>query len=248
MFDSDQPSYSHRIELTMAYDELIQRNLKKGWTLHYINFMFDHIRGNQNAKIDQMKSCVTSFHRKLTQHIVRKPESAAWKHLRPVFLGAPDLPVWKRIKVDSPLHQVNDGLHFNGILIMPPKNRFKAGRDQHPWFRKQSRLHVELEQHIDEKRVDYERGQPYRLHVLPITRDTMVDYALKTVKKRPHVLRSYLGSLKPVRPRTLRSSNLGSQARPPPKDRSRLNSKQFAARCPFQIAFEQHGWHWPTPS
>ena len=72
-----------------AYDEMLKTRLStsKGY---FVNFMFNQLPGGRDAKLQQMRRQIERFHGLLTRHIVRKPESKNWKHLRPVLIVAPD--------------------------------------------------------------------------------------------------------------------------------------------------------------
>jgi len=82
-------SYSHRLRIIQAYDEMMQEKLKTSEG-YFVNFMFNQLPGGRDAKLQQMRRQIERFHGLLTRHIVRKPESKNWKHLRPVLIVAPD--------------------------------------------------------------------------------------------------------------------------------------------------------------
>jgi hypothetical protein len=50
---------------------------------YYVNFMFNHLRGRQSAKLEQMRKKVIRFHGLLKRHVVRKPDAPRWKDLVP---------------------------------------------------------------------------------------------------------------------------------------------------------------------
>jgi hypothetical protein len=81
--------------------------------------MFNHIPGSADTKMHVMRAEVTRVYDILTRHIVRKPESENWCHLRPKFIGSPDLIVWKHDKELVRNLVVNDGLHFNVVALVP---------------------------------------------------------------------------------------------------------------------------------
>lgn len=89
----------------------------------------------------------------------------------PIFIGCPDLPVWKHEKVSLSDIAVNEGLHFNGIFLVPEESRLKTG------FKK----------HMTENKGFYADGRHglRRIHVKGIRRTPgyVVDYALKALKK-----------------------------------------------------------------
>jgi hypothetical protein len=174
-------SYSHRLRIIRAYDEMVQEKLKtsKGY---FVNFMFNGLPGGREAKLQQMRRQVERFHGLLTRHIVRKPDSGNWRHLRPVLIVAPDLPVPKRVKAASKRIGANDGLHLNGILLVPLR-RPRARKAQVSSKRKQSRLRVSVKKHLREKERLFVNESLARIHTTKIERGTMADYMFKTVKK-----------------------------------------------------------------
>ena len=112
-------SRNTRERLVAGYSERIRELIDLGRDPYFINFMFNHIPGSREAKMDVMSAEVTRVHHILTRHIVRKPEAKAWQHLRPIFIGCHDLPVWKHEKVPVRTLIVNDGLHFNAVALVP---------------------------------------------------------------------------------------------------------------------------------
>ena len=102
-----------------AYDQMLRENLQ-GRDAHFLNFMFNHLPGRPGAKIEQMRQEVSRVHDILTRHIVRKPKSDNWEHLRPIFVGCPDYPVAKNHGTECLKEvKINDGLHFNVVALVP---------------------------------------------------------------------------------------------------------------------------------
>jgi len=98
----------------------------------------------------------------------RRPHASNIVH--PVLIACPDFPVAKTEK--KPLSEVitNDGLHYNGLLLIPPGS---------------SRLTVPLQQHFTENQSHYLRDQILnRIDIKPINHniDNVTDYALKGLK------------------------------------------------------------------
>jgi hypothetical protein len=172
--------YSLRKQLVSGYETLIEEIIEnEDAEAYYVNFMFHSLPGKESTKIDIMKKEVIRFHDLLKRHVVRKPDAPGWRDLVPVLIGAPDHPVPKKIKVDARLFQVNEGLHFNAVVLLPP--RFEplttAGV-------RQSRLKDSLVVHVKEKEVEYLTDKLYRIRVEPIIKGTtMADYMLKAFLK-----------------------------------------------------------------
>jgi hypothetical protein len=145
-----------------------------------VSFMFNRLPGRRSARIQQMWKEVTRFHDILKRNVVRKPNSPGWRDLIPFLLGAPDLPVWKHAKVQARGDQVNSGLHFNAVVLLPP--RIAPGEAGRLKFERVSRLRVPLDEHVEQERRQYLTDRLYRIHVTPIKEGTMTDYTLKTFK------------------------------------------------------------------
>ena len=69
----------------------------------------------------------------------RKPRTTPADEL-PVLIGAADLQVYKRDPASSPLILCNGGLHFHGLLLVPPDTRLKVPVDEH--FREYQDMYI----------------------------------------------------------------------------------------------------------
>ena len=145
---------------------------------YYVSFMFGRLPGRQSAQIEQMWKEVTRFHGLLKRHVVRKWYAEGWKDLVPVLIGAPDYPVWKHKKGRVRKLQANDGLHFNAVVLLPPRFEFPQIT-----YVRQSRLKVSLDVHVAEKQHEYLTDKLYRIDVSPIDYGTMANYTFKTLLK-----------------------------------------------------------------
>src|ERR1700722_5680545 len=169
-------SYALRKQLVSGYETLIQEIIEnEDAEAYFVNFMFRQLPGKESTKIAIMTKEVTRFHGLLKRQIVRKPDKPGWRDLVPALIGAPDFPVPKSAKTDVRLFQVNDGLHFNAVVLLPP--RFEA--PQITGIR-QSRLKESLVVHVKRKENEYLTDKLYRIHVTPLVKDsTMANYTLK---------------------------------------------------------------------
>jgi hypothetical protein len=174
-------SYNHRLRIIEAYDEMLRERLETSQG-YFVNFMFNQLPGGREAILQQMRKQIERFHGLLTRHIVRKPESTNWRHLRPVLIVAPDLPVPKREKTSGKQLGANSGLHSNGILLVPPRRR-SAKKVEVVSKRKQSRLRVSVKKHLREEERFFVNESLARIHVTKIASGTMADYMFKTIKK-----------------------------------------------------------------
>ena len=121
----------------------------------------------------------------LVPHVVRKPQHPRWAHLRPIFIGCPDLPVPKNGRGQR-LQEVtiNDGLHFNLIALVPPPSPLPRGMNHHPLLAEQSRLRIPLDEHFKQRQHLYLSEKLRRIHVTRIKRTLpqATDYTLKAIK------------------------------------------------------------------
>jgi hypothetical protein len=172
-------SFEKRKQIVSAYDLLVQEIIEKeDAEPYYVNFMFHQLRGRQSVQIEQAWQEVIRFHDLLKRHVVRKPTAPRLRDLVPVLIGVPDLPVWKHKKVPIRNLQVNNGLHFNAVVLMPP--RFEAPQITGV---RESRLKVSLDEHIKEKEHEYLTDKLYRIDVTSIDKGTMAAYTFKNFLK-----------------------------------------------------------------
>lgn len=185
MTNYHQHSESERREqLVEAHSHRISELMDEGRRAYYLNFMFNQLPGSRQTQLHIMAQEVERVHCILMHHIVRRPKAARFAHLRPIFFGCPDLPVFKlnRDKV-GPSVTANDGLHFNVVALLPPRNDPILPVEFQYWLRGPlSRLTVPLDQHFQENGRKYLNRRLARIHVTPITEGTMADYTFKTFK------------------------------------------------------------------
>jgi hypothetical protein len=174
----------HKRELiVLGYSEMIRNHIDLGWDPYYVSFMFNHIPGSRVAKMEVMRQEVTRVHCILTRHIVRRPEAPEWRHLRPKIIGCHDLPVWKHQKEIVQNLVVNDGLHFNAVVLVPqPARTDMPIKVQFLLWGRQSRLCLPLDEHFCLNQRFYVNDALARIHVTPITSGPMGDYTLKAFK------------------------------------------------------------------
>lgn len=172
-------TYATRKQIIAGFETLIEEIIEReDAEIYYVNFLFNGLPGRELTKIDIMKQEVIRFHCLLKRHVVRKWDRPGWRELVPVLIGAPDYPVVKRTKVDVRLLQVNGGLHFNAVVLLPPRFELPQVTGE-----RQSRLKESLVIHVAEKQAEYLTDKLYRIHVTPMmTGTTMADYTLKAFK------------------------------------------------------------------
>jgi hypothetical protein len=163
--------YYERTNLILAYDEMIQERINNDWQAYFLNFMFKKLPRKGSTRKEMMKQAVQGVYTTLVKHVVHHPKSPSWVPYLPSFIGCPDLPVakWEKELVRNVV--VNDGWHFNGCLLLPPKEkcRLKEPLDRH--FRNHQDRYYQDEYHLD------------RIHAKFIEDGTMADYMLKHFKR-----------------------------------------------------------------
>ena len=167
----DYIPYRTRLSFIHGCDQMVHERISQHWQPYFVNFMFNHIPGKHSTKKKIMADAVFRVYETLITNVVRKPKSPSWKQYCPFFIGCPDLPVAKSEKDLARNLNVNDGLHFNGCLLLPPENK--------------CRLKGHLDDHFRNNQERYYRdGYPLdRLHATSIHEGSMVDYMLKHFKR-----------------------------------------------------------------
>jgi hypothetical protein len=159
--------YYERKKLVVAYEEMIQQRLNNSWQPYFVSFMFNNIAGKPVTKKHAMEAEVERVYSGMITYVVRDTHSPSWIQYVPIFVGCPDLPVakWEKDLVRNLV--VNDGWHYNGCLLLPPKEKCRLKRPLDHHFR-----HHQDRYYHDEHPLD-------RLHVTKIREGTMAGYILK---------------------------------------------------------------------
>jgi hypothetical protein len=88
-------SFQDREQLVQAYPQLIREKMNEGRLGYFVNLMFNQLPGSRQTQMEIMKQGTERVHSVLMHHILRRPEAVNWAHLRPIFVGSHDLPVFK---------------------------------------------------------------------------------------------------------------------------------------------------------
>jgi hypothetical protein len=164
-------TYPGRPDWLGGYGQMVTERVPDGWSPYFFTVMFNQLFGRRPAIQQQMLDEVQRIYSTLAPWVNRKPRNASPDKL-PLLLGALDLPVHKRKRCSAQLVRCNDGLHFNAVLLVPPRSRLKTSLVDH--FEERAQLYRGTKravQHID---------------VRPIVdgHDRTVDYVFKTILKR----------------------------------------------------------------
>jgi hypothetical protein len=131
------------IQSVEGYGKMVEDYLKGGWDGYIISLMFNHIPGNENARIRQMTREIERTYATALNRIIRDATKPRSRGKLPVWLVWPDYPVPKHAKQSRRDVTVNDGLHMQGIALIPPVSRLRIGLDEH--FAQDQQLYVRQE-------------------------------------------------------------------------------------------------------
>lgn len=171
MFNIHQTSNTSKVLLTSGYSEIIEDRFNAGWSCDLLTVLFNRMTGSQPILIDQMKDQVHRIYSTLATRVNRKPRQASSDEL-PLLIGALDLPVYKKDRTSAPTIVFNDGLHFHGILMVPPNSRLKTGVGDH--FSSNADLYSGASSRV--ARID--------VRTITHSREHVMDYVLKTIKNK----------------------------------------------------------------
>jgi hypothetical protein len=133
-----------------------------------MTFPFSQLPGPRGAVIQAMKDELHRVYSTFVTRTNRKPRTASPDEL-PILIGTADLQVYKRDPTSSPLVVCNGGLHFHGLLLVPPTSRLRLPVEEH--FRDNQDMYLGKRRLIRE------------LDVRPVTEthERVVDYVFKTI-------------------------------------------------------------------
>jgi hypothetical protein len=111
-------------KLIGAYSTWVKQHIEEGWRLFLPSFMFKQL--SRWSRLVQMTDDIQRFYSTFITRVVRNPRSPFQRDFRPILIAIPDLPVIKRGQTQHLKDlSINDGLHIQGILLMPPSSRLK---------------------------------------------------------------------------------------------------------------------------
>ncbi|NLR98881.1 hypothetical protein HGP17_18850 [Rhizobium sp. P38BS-XIX] len=156
------------------FDEWIEWTMtaiNAGYEPYMLTFMFNQMYGSERRTNERMTTAIEEFYKQLLTRIVRKPRKGSVYTEFPRLLAAPDWPVNSHLKLSAEESTVNDGKHWHGIFLLPPR----------------CRMQVALHRYLEEHQGKYAgKTKPImRLHAVPIERTERkaIGYALKQVDR-----------------------------------------------------------------
>lgn len=154
-----------------GYTRIVQQFIDEGFEPYLMSFMFNPKRVGSRDQHLQVIDDVTRVYCRFITEVIRNPRKRGQTESRPILIGTPDYPVFKWSKPSGrEIQDRNDGVHFHGMLLIPPFNRLKVG----------------VKDHFTTKRKAY-IGPDFplsRIHVKHIESDIpfTVDYVMKALK------------------------------------------------------------------
>lgn len=172
IWNADGNSSQRLLSVLDAYGEWVEQLIEEGWYAYYTSVMFNKIAGTAGARKDVMRQELERVYSMFVTRVVRKPTSPGQILYLPRFIGCEDRMVPKK-NSKAPLSDlvVNDGVHLNGILLIPFKSRLK----KHP-----------LDYFADNQKHYCRCGGPLqRIHITTIseTPKRNSDYTFKAIKR-----------------------------------------------------------------
>ena len=114
-------------DLIAGIPSIVRARMQEGWTPHRLSFMFKQLPVDGRLATEWMTADITAFHRNLTNRSLRRANRPAVSHMRPILFAAPDVggsvSGQRGRKVAGGDTYINDGLHYDAILLMPAKTR-----------------------------------------------------------------------------------------------------------------------------
>jgi hypothetical protein len=112
--------------LINGYQEMVNNYVLESWKPYLLSFMFKTLHGSMDSTLLEMQDEIYRCYRILIRRFARNPRSPySQRYLLPRLFAFPDRPVPKYMKTSLRDVTVNGGLHYHGILLVPPVSRFK---------------------------------------------------------------------------------------------------------------------------
>ncbi|MGO7955416.1 hypothetical protein [Rhizobium leguminosarum] len=152
-----------------AYISMVDERINAGFEGSLLTFMFKDLKGSEDARKAQMTEEVGRIFSVLLSRFFKRPATMPINQMS-FFMGGVDWPVHKKTKKAINGITNNDGMHFGGIYLVPPK----------------SRTAMNLEDVVDRAMPKIMRtGKLTHIHVKPMraTPSKAAGYVLKSVER-----------------------------------------------------------------
>ena len=100
-----------------GYAQWIEQLRVLGFEPWFVSFLFKQLPGSAAAREQQMLACVERAYTIRITRVLKHPRAASNRDRRPIWLAAPDLPIFKHLKQTLRLILANDGLHVHAIVL-----------------------------------------------------------------------------------------------------------------------------------
>jgi len=153
--------------------DLVATRVGNGFEPYMLSFMFRSHFDDLN-RLGAMRHEIERVYSRFLTECHRNPNSDNNTHNKPILIGCPDWPVFKRRKADRVKADLpGEGAHWGAILLVPPYHRLKHGIVDH---------------FTGAKRSAYIRSDTFltRIHVEHVTYSIRqsVAYTLKSLQRR----------------------------------------------------------------
>ena len=98
---------------------------------YMISFMFKATYLENGIKDQQMRDEIFRVYGRFLTECVRYPWSERNRGNRPILLACPDWPVWKKDSNHQKQVLPSEGVHWAGILLVPPRNKLDGDVKTH---------------------------------------------------------------------------------------------------------------------
>lgn len=116
---------------THGYGQLAVDLVAEGWSPYLLVLKFRHLGGRRDTVLAQMNREAERAHRWLCERVWRNANAPSRRPWMPCWILVPDVPVAKRAKARLRELVPNDGLHLQGVAVMPPGGRLREPLDEH---------------------------------------------------------------------------------------------------------------------
>lgn len=118
-------------QLTGGYGQIAVDLAAAGWSPYLLVLKYRHLGGRRANVIAHMRREAGRAYEWILSRVWKHPYAAGRQALLPRWILAPDMPVAKREKVSLRSPLPNDGLHLQGVAVLPPGSRMREGLDVH---------------------------------------------------------------------------------------------------------------------
>lgn len=109
---------------------MVMQRIVIGWEASFITVMFNQLKGGQIALMQQMIGQIERIYETFITRVIRKPRSVHIDRL-PILIAMADMPAAKHKRQSVRDMLPNGGLHYHGMLLVPPNSRLRTAASDH---------------------------------------------------------------------------------------------------------------------